>query len=191
MKYVRILGLSAVIAAALMAFAGTASADLVTSPAGTTYTGTLKAEAEGHTVIDNPIAKIECASTFEGKVESHGAGVEASGKTANLTFTGCTNSWHVTVTVFGAFGVVWSSNFVGVFAMVGVIIEVTRFGVTCRYSAGSGTKVGTLTGGTPATLDISASLPFHSGSPLCGEGTTAWTGSYKLTTPTSLFVDNS
>ena len=190
MKFLKNLGLLAAAVVVLMAFAAPASADSVTSPTGTTYTGELKAEAEGHTVIDNPIAKIECASTYSSQVEGHGSGKEVSGKNSNLTFTNCTDSWHVTVTVFGAFGIVWGSGFVGVFAMAGVIIEATRFGITCRYSAGSGTKVGSLTGGNPATLDISASLPFHSGSIFCGEGATAWTGSYKMTTPSSLYVDN-
>ena len=68
MKYVKMLGLLAVAAAALMAFAGTASATTVTS-GGVTYTGEIAASAEGHAVLDNPIAKIECASTVAGTGE--------------------------------------------------------------------------------------------------------------------------
>ena len=104
MKYVKILGLLAVAAAAMMAFAGTASATTVTSSAGTTPT--IESGAEGHAVLDNPIAKIECASSVSGKVESHGSGVTAKGNIASLTFGSpvgtCTNDWHVTVVSAGS-----------------------------------------------------------------------------------------
>jgi len=189
MKYVKILGLLAVAVAALMAFAGTASADSVTSPTGTTYTSTLKASAEGHAVLDNPIAKIECASTVEGAVETHGTKVPAAGKIKALTFTGCTDEWHVTVVAPGSLsvnGITGSYN--GDVFSTGATVEATRFGITCRYAT-SNTTVGTATSGTPATMDISASIPFHSGSIFCGSGATAWTGSYTVNTPGSLFVD--
>jgi hypothetical protein len=189
MKYVKILGLLAVAAAALMAFAGTASADSVTSPTGTTYTSTLKASAEGHAVLDNPIAKIECASTVEGKVEKHGAGIPASGNISGLTFSNCTDSWHVTVVAAGSLSVSGSSgSYNGDVFSNGATVEATRFGISCRYLT-TNTTVGTATGGTPATMDISASIPFHSGSVFCGTGATAWTGSYTVGTPGSLFVD--
>lgn len=189
MKYVKILGLLAVAAAALMAFAGTASADVVTSPKGTVYTGTIKAEAEGHAVLDNPIAKIECASTVEGKVESHGVGKSVEGKITTLDFTNCTNDWHVTVVTSGTLAVDWSSGENGSVRSSGATVEATRFGVNCRYATNN-TAVGTVTAGTPATMDISAAIPFHSGSFLCGSGATTWTGAYKVVTPGSLFVDN-
>ena len=189
MKYVKILGLLAVAAAALMAFAGTASATKVTSPTGTVATPTLKSEAEGHAVLHNPIAKIECGSSVEGKVESHGGnGVPAAGKISSLSFTNCTNDWHVTVVSPGSLSVNWTSGYNGDVFSSGATVEATRFGVSCRYAT-SNTTIGTATGGSPATLDISASIPFHSGSFLCGSGATVWTGAYKVTSPTSLYLD--
>ena len=98
MKYVKILGLLAVAATALMAFAATASATTVTSPHGTTYTGAIKAENEGgHVSLHNETANIECASTVEGTITTHGAGMTAKGPITHLHSTSCTNGWTVTV----------------------------------------------------------------------------------------------
>jgi hypothetical protein len=182
-------GLLAVAVSILWMAAGTASATTLVSPAGTVYTGSLVAEAEGHVVLHNPIAKIECASKVEGTVESHGAGVTAGGKISSLSFTGCTDSWHVTVVAAGSLEVHNSGGGNGTVTSSGATVEATRFGVTCRYATSS-TDIGTFTGGSPATLDISAGIPFHSGSIFCGSGPTTWTGSYKVTTPTALAVAN-
>jgi hypothetical protein len=188
MKFVKILSLLAVAAAALMAFAGTASADTVTSPTGTTYTSTLSASSEGHAVLHNPIAKIECAGTAVGSVESHPAGGKVSGA-VHPTFTGCTNSWHVTTIVGGTLSVEHSSGYNGNVYSDGATIESTRFGISCSYLTKT-TKIGTVTGGTPATMHIEAEIPFHKGSGLCGTSATVWTGAYTVNTPGSLFVDN-
>ena len=74
MKYLKMLGLMAVAAAAMMAFAGSASAATLTSPAGT-YAGpgtVIHAESEGHATLDSPIGQIRCNSTVEGEVEKGG-----------------------------------------------------------------------------------------------------------------------
>lgn len=202
MKYVKILGLLAVAAAALMAFAGTASATTVTSPTGTTYgTGSkfpIHASSEGHAVLHNPIAKIECPSTVNGHLSTNGvthAGgttTAATGPITSLSFEPCTNSWHVTVNVPGSLEVVSdgiAGTYDGPVYSEGATVTSTRLGIECRYSTGETTKIGTLVGGTPAKMVIEASIPFHGGSGLCGSGATAWTGTYKVTTPGSLFVD--
>jgi hypothetical protein len=186
MKYAKILGLLAVAAAALMAFAGVASATTVTSSAGTTPA--ISASAEGHVVLDNPIAKIECASSVSGSVTAHGAGVTASGPISALSFTGCTNSWHVTVVSAGSLEIHSIGSGDGTLTSSGATVESTRFGITCRYATSS-TDIGTVTDGTNATLDISAAIPFHGGSGLCGGGATTWTGSYKVNSPTNLVID--
>jgi len=191
MKYVKILSLLAVAAAALMAFAASASATTVTSSTGTTPT--IESSAEGHAVLDNPIAKIECVSTVKGKVETHGTGVTAGGAIETLTFGSpvgtCTNSWHVTVVSAGSLEIHATSGGNGTLTSSGATVEATRFGVTCRYATSS-TDIGTVTAGEHATLHITASIPFHSGSFLCGEGATTWTGAYKVSSPTNLSVDS-
>lgn len=202
MKYVKMLGLLAVSAAALMAFAGSASATTVTSPAGTAYFGAVHAEAEGHAILHNPIAEIKCESTVTGHVDKNGVThpgeppvtTPASGPITTLSFGPCTNSWHVTTTEHGGVQTAGTLSFVsngngtGDLFSSGATVEATRFGITCRYVTNN-TTIGTVTGGTHATLHIEASIPFHSGSSLCGTGATKWTGSYKVTSPTNVTID--
>jgi len=166
--------------------AGTASATVLISEAGV-HTGSLIAESEGHVVLDNPVGKIECASKVEGKVESHGEAVTAGGNISNLAFTSCTSGWHVTVVSPGSLEVHWTSGANGTITSSGATVGATVGGIACNYKTNS-TDLGTLTGGSPATLDINASIPFHNGSIFCGTSNTLWTGSYKITSPEELFV---
>jgi hypothetical protein len=194
MKYVKILGLLAVAAAALMAFAASASATTVTTETvggAIDTTPTIHAVSEGHAVLENSFANIECASTVEGTVSSHGSGVTTVGGISTLTFTGCTNGWTVTVNAPGSLEIHWTSGSNGTLTSSGATVTAvlhTFFGdVTCRYSTNN-THIGTVTGGSPsATLHIEGSIPFHSGGGLCGEGASRWTGSYTTTRP--LVVD--
>ena len=184
-------------AIALFAFAGLASAATPTSPAGTTYTGKLHATSEGHVTIHNTIANIQCNSTLEGAVEVPGGGEPIAIPLSSLTFTGCTNSWHVTTVSAGKLevhSIAGSRN--GTVTWTGATIEATRLGITCNYKT-EATDVGTLTGskttGGTATIDLSGALPFHSGSGLCtkeGKGEpTSLTGNYSVGTPDYLDVD--
>ncbi|HEU4739356.1 MAG TPA: hypothetical protein VFS54_09795 [Solirubrobacterales bacterium] len=190
MRYLKMLGLTAVACAALMGVAGGAWATTITSPTGTVATPTIKAESEGgHVTLANPIANINCAWSFEGKVEAHGVESVAQAKLSSLSLTGCTNSWHVTATSPGELAIEWTSGYNGTVTTTGMKIDATRLGVTCAYES-SATKLGTITGGSPATIDIEASLPIGKGSSaLCGESSAKLEGSYKLTSPEALFVD--
>ncbi|HEU4462956.1 MAG TPA: hypothetical protein VFR75_10225 [Solirubrobacterales bacterium] len=184
MKYVKILGLLAVAAAALMAFAGTAMATTVTTTTGgAAATPTIHAvNSGGHVTLANPIANISCSSTVEGKVESHGAGVTAKGNISKLEFTGCTNSWHVTAITNGSLEVHYTSGHNGVLTSSGAKVDTTRFGVTCVYETNN-TSIGTVAGGNPAVLTIAASIPINTGesSSLCGTGNAKWEGKYATT----------
>jgi hypothetical protein len=167
--------------------------ELATSPAGTLYEGSLHATSEGHVVIDNPIAKIECSLTLEGEAKPGSAGKPVSVPLGSLAFSGCTNSWHLTVISNGTLEISWiagTNN--GTVKSSGMTIEATRFGVTCRYRT-ENTDIGTLTGskatGATATIDLSVALPFHSGNFLCGEGATTTTGSLSVGTPDYLDID--
>ena len=154
MKYVKILGLLAVAAAALMAFAASASADTVTTTTsgGTQETPTIHATNEGgHVSLQNPIATISCSSTVTGTVTSHEAGKPVVGSISELLFTGCTNSWHVTA-VAGSLGKLSFEASNGELKSSGTEVDTTKLGVTCVYeTAAGGAKVGTVTGGSPAT----------------------------------------
>jgi hypothetical protein len=89
MKHLKMLGLALVAAAALMAFAGPASATTVTSPAGTEYTGEIYATATSSLLLQAGFSNATCTeSTVKGKVESNG-GAAASGNISFLSFSGC------------------------------------------------------------------------------------------------------
>jgi hypothetical protein len=195
MKYAKMLGLLAVAAAALMAFAGTASATILTSPSGTTYTGTIKATA-GTTELHGPFTTVKCTgSTVEGKVASHGASVTTSGTISTLDFTGC--NFPVTVLKAGSLEVHTTykegkqeekANGNGTLTSSGAEITIATSIANCLFTTSS-TDVGTLTGGTTAKLDInSAGIPRTGHSVFCGSSGT-WTGSYTVVTPDTLLVD--
>ena len=201
MKHVQIFGLAAMAMAALMALAGTASATQVTSPSGTVYTSTIKAESEGTTDLTGEfgtIGTIGCTeSRLETKVESHGTSVTATGRVSSLTFETCMGGLatspvanpgslevHTEGSIGNGNGTVTSSGAVFVF-------HETAVG-TCTFET-SNTDIGTLTGsnhtGGNATLDIRGTLTRVSGTnPFCGS-TSTWNGSYKVTTPSTLEVD--
>jgi hypothetical protein len=181
----------AVAAAAMMAFAGTASADyLTTSTGGATAEPTIHAASEGgHVVLANSFANIECASTTEGKPNTHGTGEAVSGPISSLTFTGCTNSWHVTVASPGSLSVTWTGGHNGALSSSGASVSTTRFGVTCNYETNN-TAIGTVTGGNPATLHVEANIPIAAGSSaLCGSGNAKWSGAYVTTS--ALYIADS
>jgi hypothetical protein len=185
MKYMKILGLAAMALAALMAMAGTASATTLTSPAGTTYTSTIKAENEGPVTLTSAFGgfgTVTCnKSTVEGKVEKHGAGVNVSGNIGKLTFTECNR--EVTVLSTGSLEVNSSGALTG---KNQTILIHTAIGPCHFTTASTGTSLGTVTTtattGSNATLDIKATIP----SP-CGNGT--WEGSYKVTAPNPFYLD--
>lgn len=183
MKYVKILGLLAVAAAALMAFTASASATVVTGPGGET-TPTIHAVPEsGHVSLHNSIVNIECNSTVEGHITTHGATETASGPIDSLSFFDCTNEWVVDVNVLGTLEAHTTSTAghgAATLTSNGTKVTATRAGLSCIYETNN-TDIGTVTGGTQATLAISASIPRVGGSFLCGGGTAQWTGNYTTT----------
>lgn len=163
-------------------------APTLTSPTGTSVTPTIKAESEGHITLDHPIANIQCQWAFEGTVKSHATAEGAKVPLSSISTTGCTESWHGTTITPGELVIDWSSGYNGTVTWTGGTIEMTRLGTTCRYKTAS-THLGTMTGGSPATIHVEGKLPFHSGSSLCGTEAYSLTGSFKVTSPGSLYVD--
>jgi hypothetical protein len=194
MKYLKILGFAAIAAAALMAFAGTASATELTSPEGTRVkTGsTIHAVAEGHAVLDPPFGKIECNSTVEGTTENE-TGASITGSISVLNFTNCTNGAVVSVIKKGTLSISSLGNGNGSLTSNGAEVTVELLGTHCIFST-SNTPIGTLTGskttGKTATLDIEAKIKRTGGrsGAFCGSES-QWTGSYEVTKPDPLFVD--
>ena len=205
MKYVKMLGLLALAATALMAFAATASATTLTSPKGTQYTGTLHADTEGHAILHDTSGlgiTIECNGTVHGTVTAGGAGVtpivhltEVPSPTTGLAWSNCTNNWSVTTLKGGTLEIHLTGTDTGTVTSTGaeVTTKQSTSGLHCIYST-SATDVGTLTStthtGGHATLDISATINRTGGSSgiLCGSKGT-WTGSYTITTPSTGYID--
>lgn len=178
----KMLGLLTVAMAALMAFAGTASATTVTSIAGTPYTGSIQATSTNFE-IDGPFVTVKCGhSSIDAEVGSHGGSGAVTGQINILAFTEC--NYPVTVENSGSFLIESDGSFR--WDLVALTVH-TSVG-TCVYVTSKG-KLGAITGGTGAVIDLgSAFLPRTSGSFLCGSYATA-TGNYTITTPSTLVVD--
>ena len=196
MKQARVVGLLAIAVTALMAFAGSASATILTSPAGTTYTSTIKATST-ETSLDGVFVTVTCAhSAVEGKVERHGASVTAEGKVNSLTFSSC--NYPTTVKKAGSLEIHTqneggAANNNGTLTSTGAEIEIATSVGTCIFTTSiftpDATDLGRVTGGTTAKFDITAAtIRRTGGNILCGwEG--EWTGSYTINTPDTLLVD--
>ncbi|HEX5989634.1 MAG TPA: hypothetical protein VFY75_05425 [Solirubrobacterales bacterium] len=197
MNYARLLGLFAVVVGALMAFAGTASATTPTSPKGTAYTGTYKAEAEGTTELHGEAFSVSCGkSVVEGNISQHGAGLTTKGSITTLNFTEC--SYSVTFLKLGtleAHATVKGSDADGTVTSTGAEFTIHGpFGINCLFQTnntdvGTGSLTSTATTGGNATLDIGSSLiPRTGDSAFCG-GFGEWTGSYRVVNPSTLYID--
>ncbi|HWO83208.1 MAG TPA: hypothetical protein VNM38_05390 [Solirubrobacterales bacterium] len=189
----------ATVAIVLSTCAATASATVVLGPDWNPYTSTIEATNEsGHAVLTSAGVKVECSSSIVGKVETDGSGITAEGKLSSLTFKSCTNGNIVNVKKGGSliFHTKGEGTGNGTVTSTGAEIEVTVktiFGtLTCIYTTSS-TDIGTLTGTdttlSNATLDISATVSRTGGSELCGS-TATWTGSYLISTPWALTVND-
>jgi hypothetical protein len=201
MKYVKMLGLAAVAAAALMAFVGasTASATVLTSPAGTklpagtVITSTLE---EPPAVLTGGFKNIECKkSSVGGKTTNEGGTSETvKGTIETLTFEEC--NCEVVVVSKGTLeihNIAGTAN--GTLTSSGAKVTVncsTIFGnVHCIYTTNN-TDLGTLTGsktlgGKTATMDITATIPQEETNFLCAEES-VWHAKYLVTSPDYLDV---
>lgn len=193
MKSTKLLRFILLLTVALMAFAGSASATILTGPS-SPYTSTIKAESDGWADLLG-VALISCKSTVEGKVEQHGSSTTAGGKISSLSFTECGPSNDVTVKNAGSLEVHTkepSGNGTVTSSGAEVSVQITSLGITCVYTTNE-TDIGSVigsshTGGT-ATLDLESSrIPRTGGSIFCGSSA-EWTGSYRIVTPESLDVD--
>jgi hypothetical protein len=201
MKHLTTSGLAAVAAAAFMAFAGSASAaNTLTSPSGTTYTGTLTASASAGTTLtlSATFATVTCTgSTVSGDVTTNNA-TEAAGPITSLAFSGCNSRFDVVPlkNANGNFGTFLINQKTEVFSSNSAITyEDTLFGSHCVFGTTTNTKLGTLnqstSATTPATVTMNTTLSYigvlsRSSSFVCGSRAT-FTGSFTITSPVPLF----
>jgi len=205
MKYAKMLGLLAVAAAALMAFAGSASATTltITNPPGTKVVAPahtpIVAHAVGETILDGTV-NIKCKkSLVEGETENEGSSsTTVKGPLSKLTFEEC-GANTVTVVNKGSLEIHTDSATAdgnGTLTSTGAEVTVLTHNILgtvhCIYITNE-TDVGTLdgstkTGGT-ATLTVD-SVPIPRASTDFGCGSTSeWTAHYTITSPDWLDVD--
>jgi hypothetical protein len=194
MKYLKMLGLAAVAAMALMAVAGSASATTleiggVTQNKAVTITASLEAGTSA-------LLKDEFGTTTDTCTVSHVHGAttlftapgtaEIHGNISELTFEKCTHTTKVIKP--GKLYIGWeegTTNGTVTSAEAEVTVQSTFFGASAICKTGAGTKIGTLTGVASgfATMDINGNIN-------CGIlGTASWTGAYVVTSPNGLGVE--
>lgn len=189
MKHVRKLGLLAMAVAAMTAFAATASADELTSPEGTQYKGELTGESEGgHVKLVGPLGiNVQCSGHIAGIITSQGPGQKIKGEVTSYKLSGCTNGYNVTVPAYGTIeGNAINGGPNATLRSTGATVTVhTPLGFNCEYTTNNttiATATGSVSTGSTATLDISATVPRTGHSALCGANGSL-TGSGLVTKP--------
>jgi hypothetical protein len=214
MKYLKIIGLAALAAMALMAVASTASAKVCSTSGtgiecgaghGKVYTGAISSKnvnAVSLNVTNSKgeiINKVSCTtSEAGGKITN---GTTGEGEINKMTYTGCssnicssvaantnaaTSPWASTVTATsGGNGSMTSTNPTGTFTCTFL-----GFPVTCRYSAASATTTvdGSDTEPKITASNVALTTEESSNESVCGTSAD-WTGTYRITSPASLFVE--
>jgi hypothetical protein len=193
MKYLKMLGLVAAAALALMALlgAGAASATKLCKDsactedyaAGTSIEATLSSgtttiyETTGGTVLNT------CSGgAMSGKTNST-SGAPLSSNIASLTWLGCTRTMHTIKN--GSFSIEYASGVDGSLSTAGTEVTINTIFGSCVYGPAGGLNLGTLKGGSPAVLEINTILPRLSG-PCPSEW--RWTAKYTFTSPKPLYV---
>lgn len=202
MKYVKMLGLAAIVAAALMALAGvgTASAtvlcknNLNTEKCSEPYPAGTKIEAKliGTAKLDTSFATIECkkASGSGTLLQAGSATTTPVGGEATVSFSECNCEVKVLKTGTGEIHYIAGTDN-GTLTGSGGEATVscsTIFGtVHCIYASATPTDAGQLTGGSPAKEKVSMNVPRLTTNGLCSEEATL-TAEYEVTSPNPLYV---
>lgn len=204
MKHLKMLGLLAVAATALLALVGVGTASAHPTELYTGHT-TANSGLTLHAVLDTGTTALltdtsgELADTCKestvnvkttGKATEEG---EIHGEIETLTWGGCT--WTTKTLTNGSLDITDIGDVNGDGQGDGTVtgtasrVTVQVFGfLDCVYGTGAGTHLGTLTGSTAghATMDINATVKLQEGA-FCPE-TTKWVAKYEVTSPTGLNV---
>jgi hypothetical protein len=198
MKYVKMLGLAAVVTGAFMAFAGVGSASAAgvlclknktpcesvnLAPPNTPIDSSLK---EGKLVLTAGFAKMECeASEVNGHTKTAGEGGSAGlaeGPITTLLFSSCNGT--VETLEPGSLSLSWTKEMNGNVTVHGFKVH-TVF--SCVYGGVVSEGI-TFLGGAPAVIkEEEAPIPKIEGGILCGSPA-HWTATYKVTNPTELWM---
>jgi len=195
MKHLKVFGLAAVAAMALMAFVGasTASATALYSGAtklgaGTVIEASLTGGTATLTTTEGTVLDTCTGGGVTGKTSNAGGAAETvKGTISALTWSGCTEP--TTTLKTGGLEIHYTSGLNGTLTSTGgteVTISTTIFG-SCVFTIGAGGTIGTLTGSTTsnAVLHVNATATRLSG--LC-PASAKWAGTYTVTNPKTLHV---
>ncbi len=195
MKYLKVLGVAAFAAMAMMAFgAGSASATTLFTDAAKTKDyaagtavdaslvsgGTARLTSGGSTIATCTGGTVEGITT-----NTSGTYVEGTVAQADLTWSGCSQTTQTTAG--GKIDIDYTSGNNGTVFGTGFGVTVAIFGVTCTYTAGEKTHLGTLTGGETPILNIATTVSKSAGGFLC-PNTAGWDAEYVVTTPHAVYV---
>lgn len=184
MKHLKMLGLAVLAVGAFMAMGGSASAAaIITSPAGTEFTGEVHETLTGSWIIKDGVANITCTEVTRIWDVTTNTATVAGGPYTKTTFSGC-GSASVVVLKAGSREVTSGGGVKG----SGSEVTFSALGTSCVYGTGTGTTQGTLNNGSPATMTESASLTKISGGFLCANPATV-SGSYIITFPNTFIID--
>ena len=193
MKYIKMLGLAAIAAAALMAVVGAGTASATTLTDGSGNHPTFIAATSTHTNLHNSAINVTCThSVAEGHPSTGGTGLTVEGPLTYLDFTNC-GSWTVTVKKAGKLIVHGSGGNHGTLTSEGAEVTLSGFGLHCIFTTNTPTDIGTLTGSAVtkghAVLDIAGTIARTGGNSgaFCGSSA-QWTGSYTVTSPSVLNI---
>jgi len=198
MKPVRVLGVIALMTAALLALigAGSASATVLctnsscttTYASGTTIDYTLKSGTTSRLSDTSSNSLATCTgSTVRGKISSE-SGASISSNLESLTWSGCSQT--TTTIKNGSLAITWTSGTSnGSVSSSSSEVTMVVVGVSCTYGTGAGTTLGTLKGGEEPVLSISAVVSKTAGSFIC-PSSGKWTAEYVVTEPHALYVGN-
>ena len=201
MKYVKMLGLAAVAAMALMAFLGANSASATVlctktetpcaaankiSPSNdpemvATLTGSAVLEEDPGT---NVIATCSASEMVANSTKAGSKTETAAGSISKLTWGGCSTTVdNVALGSLEIHHIAGTDH--GTVTSVGTEVTLNLFGVSCTLK---GTDLGTLTGGASPVMDITATVDKTAGGFLCPEHAN-WTATYNITKPKPLYVE--
>lgn len=193
MRITRILGSAALTIFVVALCCGNASATVLcktnTTPCGSQVSvGTTVEMSLSGVSLMKAGATDECKSSeWSWKVEKAGSSTSTvSGKVEPLKFSSCNCETKVLKSGETEVHSV-SGTMNGTQTSKSAEITANCAGIDCVYGTGTGTSLGTLTGGEPAKLDVSATLAKISGSFAC-PSTASWTATYEVKTPKPLYV---
>jgi hypothetical protein len=206
LKYLKIIGLVAVAAMAMMAFAGSASATVLcnnnlstTACSSKVAAGTLiESSLTGSSVLKSGETTLNTCTggKFTSEVSNAGSSTTTvSGPNKTIDFEGCVSTVHtksscefcehVANGTLEIHHIAGTDN--GTVTASGVVITNTIFGTSCIYQSGVGKDLGTLVGGNPASLNINITVTELTPKAICPD-TPTWTATFKVTSPTPLYV---